>query len=147
MEYTIKTMSDTIFVGTMTRIRKNKTKETTDFWQHFSSNHIFAKIENLLAPRVVAMYSNYNLPGEDCSFWLGGLVSHDPKSDSVIKYKKIPEQAYAIFTGIGVPAEIIPNLWQKIKKEDLDRSYVSDIEIYKPISEGNFEIQIYVSLN
>jgi predicted transcriptional regulator YdeE len=147
MEYTIKTMAATIFVGAMTRIRKNKTKETADFWQYFSSNNFIARIDNLLAPRIVAMYSNYNLPGEDCTFWLGGLVSHNPKSDTSIKYKKIPEQAYAIFRDIGIPAEITPTIWKKVEKRDLDRSYVSDFEVYKPIGEGNFEIEIYVSLN
>ncbi len=140
-------MAATIFMGSTVRIRKNKIKETTEFWQYFSSNNIFAKIENLLAPRVVAMYSRYNTTGVDCDFWLGGLVSEGNKKNELLKFKKIPEQLYAVFEDVGIPTEITPRIWEEIIRISLDRSFESDFEIYTPRGDGNFRIQIYVSLN
>ncbi len=140
-------MAETIFMGVTVRIRKDKLKETSEFWQSFSSNNVFAKIENLLAPRVVAMYSRYNTTGVDCDFWLGGLVSKGVKKDDLLRYKKIPEQAFAVFVQTGIPAEVTPNIWRAVEEADLDRSYESDFEIYNPIGEGGFEIEVYVSLN
>ncbi len=140
-------MAATTFLGVTVRLKKNKVDKISEFWQHFSQNNIFARIENLLAPRVVAMYSDYNMPGEDCSFWLGGLVTETPQKNELLRYKKIPEQVYAVFMERGIPAEITSNIWKKINQLDLDRSRQNDLEIYKPISDGKFEIQIYVSLN
>ena len=140
-------MASTIFMGEMVRIRKNKIAETAEFWQKFSSNNTFARVSHLLAPRIVAMYSNYNLPSENCSFWLGGLVSEAVKNDELLKFKKIPEQLYAVFVERGIPTEVTPEIWRSVEESDLDRSYESDFEIYKPIGDGGFEIQIYVSLN
>ena len=147
MEYTIKTMAATTFLGATVRLKKNKVDKISEFWQYFSQNNIFTRIDSLLAPRVVAMYSDYNMPGEDCSFWLGGLVADTPKKSDILKFKKIPEQLYAVFVEQGVPSEITSNIWKEINQLDLDRSRQNDFEIYKPIGEGKFEIRIYVSLN
>ena len=140
-------MAATIFMGATVRIRKDVIKETAEFWQSFSSNNTFSKIENLLAPKVVAMYSRYNKTGVDCDFWLGGLVSEGNKKNELLKFKKIPEQVYAVFVASGIPSEVTPKIWDEITKTILDRSFESDFEVYTPVGNGNFVIQIYVSLN
>jgi predicted transcriptional regulator YdeE len=146
MEYTIKTMAETTFWGVMTRLKRSDKTKISDFWQYFSQNNIFGRITNLLSPKIVVMYSNQNPENKECHFWLGGLVSDVNKSNELLKYKKIPEQVYAVFVGEGVPEKVLTQIWSSVEKSDLDRNYFSDFELYKPISEGQFEIQVYVSL-
>jgi predicted transcriptional regulator YdeE len=146
MEYTIKTMATTTFWGVMTRLRRSDESKISEFWQCFSQNNIFSRLTNLLSPRVVVMYSNQNPENEECHFWLGGLVSDVNKTNELLKYKRIPEQDYAVFVSEGIPGEVLSQIWSEVKKTNLDRSYLSDFEIYKPIGEGRFQIQVYVSL-
>jgi predicted transcriptional regulator YdeE len=146
MEYTIKTMAETTLWGVTTRLKRNDKIKISEFWQYFSQNNIFARIPNLLSPRIVAMYTNQNPENEECHFWLGGLVSEANKSDELLKYKKIPELDYAVFVSRGIPGEVLIRIWTEIKKTNLDRNYFADFEIYKPISDGLFEVQVYVSL-
>ena len=148
MNYTIKTMAQTIFVGTNTRQIKYDTKAAEQFWQKFSQNNTFARIDNLLSPKIVALYSKVNITNMDCFFWLGGLVSEQPiKNDEQLPYLKIPEQAYAVFKAKGAADVIVPEAWLRIDSEDLDRSYINDMEIYTPIGDDTFEVEFYVSLN
>jgi predicted transcriptional regulator YdeE len=147
MEYTIKTMAATTFWGVMIRLKRNDKTKITEFWQYFSQNNIFGRITSLLSPRIVAMYTNQNPENEECHFWLGGLVSEVNKTNELLKYKRIPEQDYAVFISKGIPGEVLTQIWLEVKKADLDRNYFSDFEIYKPIGNGQFEVQVYVSLN
>jgi predicted transcriptional regulator YdeE len=146
IEYTIKTMAETIFWGSMKRLKRDDNETITEFWQHFSQNNIFSRITNLISPKIVVMYTNQNPENEECHFWLGGLVSEVSQTDELLKYKKIPEQSYAVFVKTGLPRVVLTEIWSEINKTELDRSYYSDFEIYKPISDGQFEIQVYVSL-
>jgi predicted transcriptional regulator YdeE len=146
MEYTIKTMVETTFWGVMTRLKRSDKTKISDFWQYFSQNNIFGRITNLLSPRIVVMYSNQNPENNECHFWLGGLVSEVNKTNELLKYKKIPEQVYAVFVSEGIPEKVLTQIWSSVEKSDLDRNYFSDFELYKPIGEGQFEIQVYVSL-
>jgi predicted transcriptional regulator YdeE len=146
MEHTIKTMASTTFWGVSTRLKRSDSQKITEFWQYFSQNNIFGRINNLLSPRVVVMYTNQNPENEECHFWLGGLVSEANKADELLKFKKIPELDYAVFVNEGIPGEILTQMWSEIKQTNLDRNYFSDFEIYKPIGNGQFEIQVYVSL-
>jgi predicted transcriptional regulator YdeE len=148
MNYTIKTMAATNLVGVKKQILRNDDDAIEQFWQNFSQNNNFARIKNLLSPRIVALHCDYNPATNLYWFWLGGLVDEvDVDKDDLLLTKHIDELTYAIFKAKGKADIVVPEAWKRIAKEDLDRSYKCDLEIYTPVGDDLFEIEFYVSLN
>lgn len=139
-----------IGISVKTSYQGNAAEDIGALWHKFMSENLMAKIPNRVSDKVYSIYTAYEgdyLQPYTCV--LGCEVSNINETPEGMIAVQAPAQTYATFTDSGDLAQgLVYNIWVKAWKEDLDRRYECDFEIYDEKSQDskNAEVTIYIGI-
>jgi predicted transcriptional regulator YdeE len=117
--------------------------------ERFFKEKIFERIPNKSSNQILALYTDYEGDYTKPYSWiLGCEVSTLDEVPAGLIGKVIPPSKYAIFTTKGAFPQGLIAAWQEVWKSNLDRSYTSDFEVYRPgfDPQSNPEVKVYIAL-
>ncbi len=140
-------------VGISVRTTNENGKSSTDIpelWNRFMSENILPKIPNKVDHNIYSVYTDYE--GDHTkpyTTFIGYRVTNiDDLSDNLTSLL-IEEGNYIKFTAHGDMSKgLIVNEWMKIWELDIDRTFVTDFEVYGEKSQNpmNAEVDIFVGV-
>ncbi|SOE19691.1 Predicted transcriptional regulator YdeE, contains AraC-type DNA-binding domain [Spirosomataceae bacterium TFI 002] len=141
------------FIGISVRTSNDQeaVADIPNLWQRFMSEGILAQIPNKINDTIYSIYTEYE--GDHTQPYttiLGCEVTSLDEIPAGFKSCEVPESEYAKFTETGNMTEgFIINVWMKIWKLDLNRTYQADFEVYgeKAQNPANAEVDIYIGIN
>jgi predicted transcriptional regulator YdeE len=126
-------------------------KDIPKLWGRFYSEDILNRIPNKTSNEVIALYCDYE---GDCtqpySVVIGCPVSSIDTIPEGMVAKTIPASAYAVFHAIGEHPKALIETWGNIwKQSSLERTYISDFELYgnKFFSGLPKEVEVYIGID
>ncbi|MUV03256.1 AraC family transcriptional regulator [Flavobacterium rakeshii] len=138
-------------LGFKTTNENNKAMEDCGaLWQHFGGSFIGNKLPQKLSNDVYAVYFDYE--GDHTNpyaYFIGYRIPEDAEIPSGVDTITIPSQHYETVTAKGQMPNCVADTWREIwKKDDSDRAYGFDFEVYgaKAADWNNAEIDIYLSV-
>ena len=124
-------------------------QDIPQLWQKFFAENIQAKIPNKINDNLLAVYNEYESDyTKPYSYLIGCEVSSlDNLPEGMIAID-IPAAQYAVFTAKGKLPDAIGATWHEIWNTDLNRTYLTDFEIYneKSANPENGEVEIFISI-
>ena len=101
-------------------------------WRRVMSEKLIEKIPNRADSNIIAMYSDYESDANgEYTFLIGSKVTSADSVPAGMVLKQVPRSSYAVFTSEKGPVwEVIPKVWQKIWSTPLERTFLSDFEVY-----------------
>jgi predicted transcriptional regulator YdeE len=139
-----------IGISVKTSNQGNAAEDIGALWHRFMSENLIAKIPNRVSDKVYSIYTEYEgdyLQPYTCV--LGCEVSSSNEIPDGMKAIEAPAQTYATLTDKGDLSQgLVYNCWVKAWKDDLDRRYECDFEIYDEKSQDpkNAEVTIYIGI-
>lgn len=140
-------------VGIAVKTTNKNGQSATDIgnlWEKFIGDQILDKIPNKIDFTIYSVYTdyegNYTQPYTTI---LGCKVSNTSSIPDGMVVVSIDVSHYSKYTAKGnLREEIVYNEWTKIWKNDLNRSYKADFEVYgeKAQDPTNAEVEIFVGL-
>jgi predicted transcriptional regulator YdeE len=121
-----------------------------NLWQAFEQgsimNHIPARIGSSIYAVYYAYEGDYLQP---FSYFIGCPVKNDAQPVRGLEILTIPAGAYRKFTARGILPDCISFTWKKIWESDIQRTYLTDFEVYDERSKdwNNAEVDIFISVN
>jgi predicted transcriptional regulator YdeE len=125
-------------------------KDIGNLWGKFMSEGIFEKIPNKTSYDVYGIYTDYesDFMG-DYTTIVGCEVSSLEEIPEGMVGINIPKSNYKIFTAKGKMPECVYEKWTEIwGNKELERTYVTDFEVYgaKSLNPMDAEIDIFLSV-
>ncbi|NJB72230.1 putative transcriptional regulator YdeE [Saonia flava] len=125
-------------------------KDIGNLWSEFMSKNIVTKIPNVLDETIYAVYTDYDKDHtKPYTTILGYKVwSLDTIPEGMVG-KEIEPATYTKFTAKGdLTDNAVKDEWDKIWNTDLNRTYISDFEVYgkKAIDPTHGEADIYIGV-
>ncbi len=117
-------------------------------WQKFEEGGYYNLINDKTEEAVYAVYHNYDGDhNQPYSFFIGCKVALETEIDGFTSLI-IPENSYKEIIAAGEIPKCIANSWKEIWKDEFERAYKFDFEIYDNRSSDwkNAEVPIYISI-
>lgn len=140
-------------IGIKVRTTNENNQAATDIsnlWNRFMSENIGTAIPNKIDNAVLSIYTNYESDHtKPYDTILGCIVSTLEDIPEGLIGQEFAASNYRKFTSKGNLAEgLIYNAWLDIWKEDLNRTYTADFEVYgkKAQDPTNAEVDIFVAV-
>ncbi|MCT4662460.1 MAG: GyrI-like domain-containing protein [Tissierellales bacterium] len=148
MKYQIVEIEKMIVMGisTMTTNENCKSKEDIGLlWKKFIESGLAHRIENKKTGEAIGLYTDYESDATKpyrfmCCMEVTELLSNGLESQ-VIRAGK-----FAKFTVKGDVVNAVAEAWQNIWDMNLERTYISDFEVYHSEDMENQEIDIYIGI-
>jgi predicted transcriptional regulator YdeE len=125
-------------------------KDIGNLWGKFMGEGIFEKIPNKISYDVYGIYTEYESDHTgDYTAIVGCEVSSLEEIPAGMIGIKVPASNYEIFTAKGKMPECVYEKWTEIwENKELERTYVTDFEIYGTKSQNpmDAEIEIFLSV-
>ncbi len=117
------------------------------FWQKFYQEGILQKISNKVSDNIFAVYTNFENEGENnegvYSLIIGAEVTEVQALPENFVSTVVKPSKRAVFEVEKGHPEKVGEKWQEIwSATDLEKSYISDYELYYPSG----EIEIYIGI-
>ena len=139
-------------IGIVTTNKNGKSmKDIGAIWEKLIAEDLFNEISQPLSSKGFALYTDYEGDYTKPYYFLAGREVKDAKIniEKGFEFREIPKGKYAKFTVVGHPQKAVLEVWDYIWKENLDRKYSCDFEVYHHDSADieNQTIDVYISLN
>lgn len=120
-------------------------------WGRFYGEDILSRIPNKTSDEVIALYCDYESDyTQSYSVVIGCPVSSIDTIPEGMVAKTIPASSYAVFHAIGEHPKALIETWGNIwKQPNLERTYISDFELYgnKFMSDSRKEVEVYIGID
>ncbi len=140
-------------IGLAKRTRNEDQHITLDIqklWDTFIANETMHKIPNKLENTLFGIYTDYeNAASGYYTAIVGCKVSSLVSIPEGMIGTTIKNGNYTKFIARGdISKDAIPNAWAKIWRSDLDRTYITDFEVYEEsaMNTKNAEVDIYIGV-
>lgn len=137
-------------IAIITSNEKNRAAEDINrLWARFYGENIVDLIPGKLGKEIYAVYSDYE--GDHTKPYrltIGCKVAGDAALPDGLSAVTVPDGAYAAFRAAGEQPKALIDIWMKIWKTSLSRTFKADYEVYGPrfFEEGVHEIMVYVGV-
>lgn len=121
-----------------------------NLWQKFESERYSSRIPNKLNEQVYAVYYQYEGDyTQPFSYFIGCAIKPGSEVPDGFDSLTIPPGSYQKFTARGKMPDCMQDVWKRIWKSGIKRSYRVDFEIYDHRSKdwNNAEVDVFVSTN
>ena len=116
------------------------------FWGEIMGENRLKKITPSISENIYAVYTNFKNPGKNnegvYSLIIGREVLKNQKAFDGFVEAIISPQKRAVFDVEKNHPEKVGAMWQEIWNTNLEKTFVSDFELYKP----NGEIEIHIGI-
>ncbi len=127
------------------------TKDIHNLWNTFINEGTIHKIPNKLDETIYGIYTEYeNGASGYYTAIVGCKVSNLDSIPEGMISTTIKDGSYSKFTAKGdVTKDAIPNAWAKIWRSELNRTYLTDFEVYdqRAVDPVNAEVDIFIGVN
>jgi predicted transcriptional regulator YdeE len=117
-------------------------------WGRFYGEDILSRIPNRVSDEVIALYTGYEGDyTQPYTVVIGCPVSSIDTVPEGMVAKTIPASSYAVFRAIGEHPKALIETWGNIWKQDtLERTYLSDFELYGSKFVSDQEVEVYIGV-
>ncbi|MGG6230527.1 GyrI-like domain-containing protein [Tenacibaculum sp. SDUM215027] len=126
-------------------------KDIPALWQRFMSENITEQIPNKSSNEIYAVYTDYESDHtKPYTTIIGCKVKDIATVPEGMTYKRIEAPDYKKYIAQGNLTEgVVYDKWLEIWKEDINRAYTSDYEVYgaKASDSTNAEVEIFIGVN
>lgn len=123
-------------------------EEINALWEKFFTEQTGQKVEGKADDVIYAVYSDYEGDHEKpYRLTIGYRVTDDVTPESLHRVV-VQSQPYAVMSAAGKQPDTLIETWKAIWSSDLERTYVTDFELYGPrfFEDGVNEVLIHIGV-
>lgn len=116
-------------------------------WQKYEKDGIYNLIPNKINNELLAVYYDYESDFKgDFSYFIGAEVSSFENCPESLSQLTIPKQIYIKYIAKGKMPDCISEKWREIWKENIERTYKFDFEVYGEKSQNWEKAEVDINI-
>lgn len=117
-------------------------------WERFFKDNIGQQILNKTDNTIYAVYSDYEGDHEAPYRLTIGYRVNDQNTPIGMHHVSVKPQEYAVMSATGKQPKALIEIWEAIWSSDIERSYITDFELYGPrfFEQGVNEVLVHIGV-